>query len=448
VSRRKPNLLLICTDTQRCDTLGAYGSRTGATPRLDALAEKSIVMTEAYTASPVCGPARCSLLTGLYPPSHGAIENGFERHADLVTLPDLLKQQGYRCLMAGKTHFGPVPESFERYDEGPSIGEVGSYPKRDEAVVDEALRWLDELPGDEPWFLFLSLHMPHEPFQPTDEAVAAIDPATLPLLNWESGDLEREPPHLREDLGVPHFLDEHEKFFPNGEADRVAIDADRRRYHALCGMLDEQVGRVLDRVGDDAAIVFTSDHGTTLYDHGFKEKHCFYDPVWRVPMIIKPPHNVLPEHEAGLMTWPDLTATLLGWAGADTSEMQGFDLSLDLLDPTRDAKGWPRQAAVGTVFHASALVTWRWKLEYDHRRGIGRLFDRAADPSERHDLWDEAVHKRQKLLAALLTWHAGLHSPQLDTRHRGRGGPVADHARRVRDAVPANAADVLLQRMV
>ncbi|MEM6315504.1 MAG: sulfatase-like hydrolase/transferase, partial [Planctomycetota bacterium] len=324
-----------------------------------------------------------------------------------------------------------------------------SYPNADARVVDEAISWLETQRADEPFFLFVSLHMPHEPYQPTDDAVSRVDPATLPPLNWQPGDLDTQPRYLRDDLGIPTSSRETDTFFPNGEADRAGIDAERCRYHALCGMLDEQVGRLLATLrqrglDDNAAVVFTSDHGTALFDHGFRDKHSFHDPVWRVPMLIRPPGRFTPRRVAEPMSWVDLTATLLGWAGADTTQMQGFDLSETL----NDADGrWPRNAVAASVFHTVALATQRWKIEFDLWRSSGRLFDRQADSLERNDLWSDDAWRavRDRLLNALLGWHGSLHSPQLDHLHLGRGGPVADNARRAQSARPASAADVQLQ---
>jgi arylsulfatase A-like enzyme len=450
----RPHIVLFCTDTQRCDTLGCYGSQLNLTPHLDRLAADGIVCEQAYTASPVCGPARCSLITGLYPPSHGSIENGFARDADLITLPDVMAAAGYRCLMAGKTHFGPIPEAFEEVYEGPDIEAVGSYPAGDAAVVDRALQWLDDgADNDRPIFLFISLHMPHEPFQPTDEAIAAVDIDKMPPLNFEPGDLEKQPDYLRKDLGIPHFAEEiAREFYPDGQPDMEAIDRDRQRYYALMGMVDEQFGRVMQKLDDlsmaeDSVTVFTSDHGSTLYDRGFKDKHCFYDEVWRVPMIVHAPGRLSPRREAGPMTWLDLPTTFANWAGADGSAFQGFDLTAAL---DHESVDWPRVAVPASIWHTLALTTDRWTLEYDTLRGVGRLFDRHTDPLQRCDVWDEpdAQTIRGKLTEALLNWRASLHSPQQSAKRFEVGGPVADVAKATESRLPGNLADTHLQSAV
>ena len=109
----KPNVLLITTDTRRWDTLKCMGSEFAISPNLDKLANEGVLFENAHTSSPVCMPARCSLMAGVHTHIHGCIENGFGRFDHLPALPDLLKDAGYYNIMVGKTHFGPVHKSFD-----------------------------------------------------------------------------------------------------------------------------------------------------------------------------------------------------------------------------------------------------------------------------------------------------------------------------------------------
>src|SRR5690606_26967112 len=108
----RPNILLITTDTQRVDTIAALGNPHAISPNLDRLAAEGVAFEEAYTSSPVCSPARTSLLTGLHAPVPGVIEDRYSMNGTFTPFSDLLAAAGYTNIMVGKTHFGPTPASF------------------------------------------------------------------------------------------------------------------------------------------------------------------------------------------------------------------------------------------------------------------------------------------------------------------------------------------------
>jgi arylsulfatase A-like enzyme len=296
--------------------------------------------------------------------------------------------------------------------------------------------------------------MPHEPFQPTPAALNRVDEADLPPLNYEPGDLEAQPPYLWQDLGIPHDAEVlRDTYYPDGHADQQAIDVKRKAYYALVGMVDDQVGRVraaIDRQGlaGLTLTVFTSDHGSTLFDRGFKDKHCFYDEVWRVPLIYHAPGRLESRRVEGITGWIDLTPTLARFGGVESAPFQGLDTAAALLDP---GKPWPRRALAASVYHTLALATPRWTLEYDSLRARGRLFDRPADPAQRRDLWADAdpriQRERDRLLHQLLAWRAALGNHPRQRRRFTPGGPVAGAAQRAAETIDANHADRLLHQL-
>lgn len=448
-----PNILLITTDTQRCDTLAHLGNPHALSPHLDRLAHEGVSFTNAHTASPVCLPARSSLLTGVHTPVHGAIENGITRHDHLTVFPDLLAAAGYTNLMIGKTHFGPMPASFavqcvvgeknsrldDPYDD--HLRQHGytrpqTYPHdvpaslfMDAFLVDTTIAAIRDVEAADrgPWFAFCSLVSPHEPLDAPGAWGDAYRDRPLPPLNYRAGEEATHPAHLHAVLGLGR-RDDKEQPFRDGHPDMVTIDAHRRRYYGLAAYCDAQIGRLvdaLDRMGlrENTLVIFSSDHGTELFDHGFYDKHNYYDESWRVPLILRMPGTLPVGEQRDFAIWTDLPATILAAVGIACPTMQGFDL----FTPLTRGEASPRRCAVGTLYRSCALATRRWKLEYYFEEGRGRLFDRHADPCEQDDLYNAPAHRAvcDALVAALLAWRSDLVDVQWLQEHTEGGGPIA-----------------------
>ena len=473
----RPNILLITTDSQRCDTLRCMGFPFARSPALDRLAGEGVLFEQAHTASPVCAPARCSLVTGLHTPIHGCIENGIERRAGLPVFPDALQAAGYHNIMVGKTHYGPLPRSFavahvlngekgadvdDFYAEhirGHGYGRASGHPNAvppalfmDAHLADVTIREIERAraAGRGPFFAWCSMPSPHSPIDPPGQWAHAYDGVGLPPLNTHAGEIARQPVHLRRLVGTldpaataaePRLGGECPEFAGVAEAvgntlDRAepaVLDRYRRLYYGLAAWCDAQVGRLLaflDAAGlrESTLVLFTSDHGLQLFDHGFNDKHCWYDETWRVPLLLSQPGMLPRGARAGFAVGTDITATILAAAGAEMPGVQG----LDLYGPLSRREPSPRRCAVGTLYRSAALVTRRYKLEYYYDEGEGRLYDRAADPAEQCDVFGEPAHRatRDGLLAALLAWRGDIADvDQLSRATRG-GGPVANRIAR------------------
>jgi arylsulfatase A-like enzyme len=437
------------------------GSSFAKSPHLDRLAQEGVLFQEAHTASPVCAPARCSLLTGMHTHVHGCIENGNFRRTDLPVFPDFLKEQGYWNIMVGKTHFDPVPESF---DVKHITGEKGSniddcytaYLQKygivrteknileehflDKFLVDTAIMEMDEAVDEEkgPFFTFCSLVSPHSPVDPPGEWAHLYDSMQLPPLNYRPEEERNYPEHLRRLVGK---LDEDERSHLNEILIHYAdshcgikeigveyIDKLRRLYYGLAAFIDHQVGRLLeylDKKGlrKNTLIIFSSDHGQEYFDHGFNNKHNYHDASWRVPLIMSMPGTLPLGETREFAVWTDIPATILGAAGTDCFAFQGFDL----FTPLSKGLPSPRKYAVGTLYKSAAVATNRWKLEYYFEEGIGRLYDRKSDPSEQQDLYKNEAYKeiRERLVKALLRWRADALDVWYLRKFHSGGGPVA-----------------------
>lgn len=361
------NILFICTDQQRYDTLGCYGNPHIQTPHVDELAREGVLFEQCYTQSPVCAPARASLLTGRYPHAHGLWANGvaLPPHEQLVTRA--LADGGYDCGMVGKFHMGAcfggrteprlddglrlyrwahdpthgAPENAyhrwleARHPELYATATVHGFGRRGHQAVgfdtmpteahyshwvgEEALAFLQSgRDRDRPFFLWLNFFDPHHPFVAPREYLDRYDPATLPLPIGEPGELETKPPIFAQASRASYAG--HARGFAEHSADEIREIV--HAYYAMVSLIDDEVGRVLAALAaaglrEETLVIFTSDHGEMLGDHHLLLKGpMMFEGAVRVPLILRWPGR-LPagERRGELVQWLDLPGTFLEAAG-------------------------------------------------------------------------------------------------------------------------------------
>ena len=467
----KSNILLIMCDTFRCDALKCMGNDRAHSPNIDKLAEEGVLCKESYSVAPVCGPARSSLVTGVYPHVHQATENGITRRDAMPKITDHLKRVGYRNIMVGISDFGPKMESFDVYDDiGHKSSACGdSYqayiekkgysrvsfhnnpiPKElfiDAYIADRTMEEIDRsVEVGKPFFAMCSMPSPHAPVDPPGEYKTLYKEA-VSALNFVEGDSEKHPKQLQEILG----LTDEEKMIVYGGKDKspyakyneaqgvvmnkedlARIEVFKRLYYGSCAYCDEQVGRLvrhIDELGirEDTLIIFTSDHGQQYYDHGFNDKHNFYDASWRVPLIFSMPGKIPPRVEENFLSTVDVSATILGAAGIESEYIQGYNMFHRL----QLGEASPRLCATGTLYKHSALVTKDYKVQYFFEDQEAWLFDRKRDPLERCNCMNSPEYQAigQKLLMALLAWNSDIGDIHYLKTHSRKGGPVATRVR-------------------
>lgn len=441
----RPNILLICTDQQRYDTLGAYGNTHVSTGALDQLARDGTVFERCYTTSTVCAPARASMMTGVLPHAHGLWANGVALPSGQPVFTGLLAEHGYRTGLVGKMHlaacFGgrtepPYDDSFSSYEwahdpahrspdnayhswlrqefpdlwaDPPGDGSFDSGPYDDlpaEAhystwVASRAVDFIAEAPADRPFFLWANFFDPHHPFVAPEEYRGRYAEMTLPgpiRPNIPSDDkpaVQLETSRQSCAGALPGFLD-------YTEAEIAEIVA---RYHAMIDLIDDQVARILGALDARGAtgetlVIFTSDHGEMLGDHGQLLKGpLFYEGATHVPLILRWPGRVAPGiRSPGVVSLLDLPTTILSAAGVrPPARMQGTDLVAGAgpgfaVCEYRDS-GHPLDPPV----HATMLVTERHKLVVYHgppaspRRPAGELYDLRDDPDELTNRFSDAA---------------------------------------------------------
>ena len=475
---KRPNILLITTDTQRTDTLHCMGSPFAFSPNIDRLAREGTMFTRAYTASPACMPARCSILSGLHTPLHGCTENGVMRYADMPVFTDALKQLGYHTIMVGKTHFGTIPESFDiretvkgeknqiREDDFTELFRRAGWPENsgwpnpvpekyclDSFITDRALYHISRAKeGRQPFFLFCSLLSPHSPLDPPGRWSGFYKGGDLPFPHFRSGEWQSLPRELKKLCGIPRgkvsedWIDRMVEGKGNiaDTADEEEIREYKALYYSSAAYCDSLVGRLIDYLNEQnmresTLIIFTSDHGQQYFDHGFNDKHNYYEETWRVPLLMSLP-GILPQgKKSGFASGTDLAPTIVGAAGGKYETANGFDL----FTPLAEGKKNPRICAAASIQRSMAVVTKDWKLEYYMDDGETRLFHLKDDSHEDCDVSAEARYAviRSGLENALLLWRASMVNPA-DLRKRiSDGGPVAKRAAGILRTIEGNECE-------
>ncbi len=455
----RPNILWICTDQQRYDTIGALGNPYVSTPNIDRLVDEGVAFTHAYCQSPICTPSRGSFLTGMYPSAVHVNGNGNEYFPDsppLVTR--LLADAGYDCGLIGKLHLASAYRRIEpRANDGYRYWQYSHAPRDDWEtghdyadwvrskghILGELTKSIDGVPAelhqttwcaektiefmrqerDGPWLASVNIYDPHPPFNPPKTYRDMFDPADMPGPLFRESDLEQQKKLEAVDFQSkgrsPEELDIRSPIVPQSPGTAEVASSGGRdgktlqaAYYAMIKQIDDVMGRILETLEETGqrertVIIFTSDHGETLGDHGLIQKGCrFYEGLVRVPLIFS-----LPGHFEGglrsdaLVGLLDKTPTLLDLAGLEVPDrMQGMSL-LPILrggaspDHHRDFVRCEFYDALdqpdGTF--ATMYRDRRYKLVMYHGHAHGELYDLEADPDEFENLWDASSAQSLKV---------------------------------------------------
>jgi arylsulfatase len=453
----KPNILLIFTDQQRYDALGVMGNNKIMTPNLDKLAKEGVLFRNAMTPCPLCAPARTCTMTGLSASALGCLENNYPKRVDnRDTISGHLSANGYWCEAIGKMHFSNIPyaesygmdhmvlseetrgvrcahtqeevvfDDYDRYlidrglwgwDKPTEIGynEIKpciNYLDKEDNVTEWCSRdvcsWLkNRKPDDKPFFLWASFVKPHVPYDLPKHMVGMYDSESM------------DAPWVSENDGTNEY-----KFFSEyahvKEFDLYSQKAGRMskaNYYANITFIDEQIGLILQTLKEqgleeNTVVIFSSDHGDMLGDHGLWYKLYGFEGSMHVPMIMKWPKHITPGTVCDeVVSLLDLYPTILHLAGIHLKDKRaGHDLFEYLHGRDGD---FAFSEALYPPYYVFHVRTKKYKLLYYLDGGYCQLFDLEQDPHElmnlAHDSAYDSIKKElfQKAIAYLQTYGSG-----------------------------------------
>ncbi|MEX2680455.1 MAG: sulfatase [Candidatus Sigynarchaeota archaeon] len=400
------------------------------------MAREGVLFTSAYTPSPVCVPARCSLVYGQYPHRTGCADNGDPMPNDRPSLMQLLSEAGYRTHGIGKMHFTPdlqalrgfqtreyqeelrarVEEDdylrflhangFEHvYDPMGCRGEMyyipqpAQVPARFHAtqwVGDRAVEFICQADRKRPFFLFASFIHPHPPFSPPTPWNKLYRGPLMPL--------PKRPEQCEALHTYMNRFQNRYKYRDNG-LDNNLLRVMKAYYYACISFIDCQIGRILaalEETGqlDNTLILFTSDHGEFLGDYNCFGKRSMLDAAARIPLVVRYPGKVAAGKTSdALQSLVDLAPTFLSLLGIPIpSLMSGVDQAGVWTGKVGSARDHVlvEMHHSPSLIHLKTLVDRRYKITVYNESILGELFDLQEDPGEKRNLWSDPAFSELK----------------------------------------------------
>ena len=464
-SKPKPNILFLYTDDHAYQAISAYGGRlaeVAPTKNLDRIANEGMLFDKCYVTNSICAPCRAVIQTGKHSHLNGVIDNRRKFDNTQQTFPKILQKNGYQTAIVGKWHLRTRPTGFDYDEVMPGQGRYYNpvFIKRGErtqyqgyntdVATDLGLKWLkEERDKGKPFMMMLQYKAPHRRWKPGPDHLTLFDDVEIPepdnLFDDYAG---RGTAAHKQDMSIEKTMDKwdlklyeqkgedpwgwkkkwNEAYGPKNEKFRKANlkgdDLVRWKYQRYMKdylrcirSVDENVGRVLDYLdesglADNTVVMYSSDQGFYLGEHGWFDKRFMYEESFRTPLLVRWPKHVKPGiKNSDLVQNLDFAQTFLDIAGAEQpSDMQGMSFK-PILEKGKAPEDWRKSLyyhyyeypAVHSVRRHEGVATKRFKLIHFYDLDEWELYDLEKDPDEMYSVYckPEYAAKVKELKAEL-----------------------------------------------
>lgn len=454
---RKPNILLIISDDHAYQAIGAYGSTLMPTPGIDRLAHEGAVFTNAFVTNSICGPSRACILTGKYSHKNGFKDNQSRFDASQDVFVKRLQSAGYQTAWIGKWHLETTPQGFDFYNILPGQGDyynpafIGMDGKKTiqngyvtNIITDKAEDWLSGRDTSKPFCLIVGHKATHRVWIPDLQDLGRFDSVQFPLPNnfYDSYDNRYAAAH--QDMNIEHTmrLGYDLKVLPDtgfGKGNYTRLTPEQRKvfdayykpiekdflsrhltgraltewkyqrymhdYLSTAASLDRNIGRLLDyldknKLTDNTLVIYMSDQGFYLGEHGWFDKRFMYEESMKTPMLARFPGVIRPgDRISDLVMNIDIAPTAMDAAGvAIPDSVQGSSM-LPIFRHTekraRDAVYYHYyEWGEHSVIPHFGIRTQRYKLiRFYQVHDSWELYDLTRDPHEMHNLYGQPKYK-------------------------------------------------------
>ena len=439
----RPNIILLFTDDHASHALSCYGSKINRTPQMDRLASEGMLFRNCFCTNSICAPSRAVILTGKHSHLNGVIDNRVRFDGSQQTFPKLLQKAGYQTAMIGKWHLKSLPTGFDRYEVLVGQGPYYNPPMiRDgkrvkhtgyttDIITRIALDFLKSRDTDKPFMLMCQHKAPHRNWQPGPKHLALYDDVTIPEPdNLFDNYLGRGTAARTQDMTIARTMTPNDlklvpprnftpsqlktwnaAYGPKNEAFRKAKLTGKalvrwkyqryiKDYLRCIASVDENIGRVLDYLDDsglakNTIVIYSSDQGFYLGDHGWFDKRFMYEESYRMPLMARWPGHIKPGSvNFDLVSNLDFAQTMLDLAQADSpTGMQGRSLK-DIFNG-RTPDDWRTTLfyqyyefpGAHSVRRHVGVRDARYKLMHFYNLDEWELYDLEQDPREMQSVY-------------------------------------------------------------